>query len=36
MYTIIEIAKLNGIEPEAYLYIIIARIANHPTKPIRN
>jgi len=32
LYTIIETAKLNGLEPEAYLRDIIARIADHPMK----
>lgn len=34
IYTIIETAKLNGLEPEAYLRDIIARIADHPMKRI--
>jgi transposase len=34
MYTIIETAKLNGIDPEAYLRALIARIADHPAKRI--
>jgi len=34
MYTIIETAKLNGLNPEAYLRDIIARIADHPAKRI--
>jgi transposase len=34
MYTIIETAKLNGINPEAYLRDIIARIADHPINRI--
>ena len=34
MYTIIETAKLNGIDPEAYLRSIIVRIDNHPAKRI--
>lgn len=29
LYTIIETAKLNGLNPEAYLRDIIARIADH-------
>jgi transposase len=29
MYTIIESAKLNGVDPEAYLRDIFARIADH-------
>jgi hypothetical protein len=34
MYTIIETAKLNGLNPEAYLHAIITRIADHPAKRI--
>jgi len=34
IYTIIETAKLNDINPEAYLRTIITRIADHPAKRI--
>ena len=34
LYTIIETAKLNGLDPEAYLADILARIADHPAKRI--
>src|SRR5208283_606764 len=34
MYTIIESAKLNGIDPEAYLRALITRIDHHPAKRI--
>ena len=34
MYTIIETAKLNALDPEAYLRAVIARIADHPAKRI--
>jgi transposase len=34
MYTIIETAKLNNIDPEAYLRTLIVRIADHPAKRI--
>jgi len=34
MYTLIETAKLNGIDPEAWLRDIITRIADHPAKRI--
>jgi len=34
IYTIIETAKLNGLDPEAYLRILITRIAAHPAKRI--
>jgi hypothetical protein len=33
-YTIIQTAKLNGINPEAYLTDIIQGIADHPAKNI--
>jgi transposase len=33
-YTIIQTAKLNGINPQAYLTDIIQRIADHPAKDI--
>jgi transposase len=34
MYTIIETAKMNGLDPEAYLADVIARIADHPVNQI--
>jgi transposase len=34
LYTIIETAKMNGINPEAYLADVLARIANHPIRQI--
>jgi transposase len=34
IYTIIETAKLNGLDPEAYLSALIARIADHPMRRI--
>jgi hypothetical protein len=34
MYTIIESAKMNGLDVEAYLVDVIARIADHPIKRI--
>jgi len=34
MYTLIETARLNDIDPEAYLRAVIARIADHQTKNI--
>lgn len=32
MYTLIETARMNGLDPESYLRDIIARIADHPMK----
>lgn len=32
MYTIIETARMNGIDPEAYLRAVIPRIDDHPNK----
>jgi hypothetical protein len=29
MYTLIETAKMNGLDPEAYLRDVIGRIADH-------
>jgi transposase len=34
MYTLIEIAKLNGLDSEAYLRDIIALTADHPINRI--
>ena len=34
MYTLIGSAKLNGIDPEAYLSHVLARIADHPIHQI--
>lgn len=34
MYTLIETARMNGVDPEAYLRAVIARIADHPMKRI--
>ena len=30
MYTLIETARLNGVDPEAWLVDVIGRIADHP------
>ena len=34
MYSLIGSARLNGIDPEAYLHYVIERIADHPVNRI--
>ena len=34
VYTIVETAKMNGLDPEAYLADVLARIADHPANRI--
>jgi transposase len=34
MYSLIETTKLNGLDPQAYLADVLARIADHPAKQI--
>lgn len=34
IYSLVETAKLNGIDPEAYLRDVLARIADHPINRI--
>jgi transposase len=32
MYTLIETAKLNGVDPQAWLADVLARLADHPAR----
>jgi hypothetical protein len=34
MYSLVETAKLNGLDPQAYLREVFARIAEHPINRI--
>jgi transposase len=34
VYTLVESAKLNGLDPEAYLREVLGRIADHPINRI--
>ena len=34
IYTLVETAKLNGLDPEAYLRDLLGRIADHPINRI--
>jgi len=34
MYSLIETAKLNGLDPQRYLTDVLARIAGHPARQI--
>ena len=34
IYTILETAKMNGVNPQAYLTDVLARIADHPINKI--
>jgi hypothetical protein len=34
LYTLIQTAKLNGLDPEAYLRDVLTRIADHPINRI--
>jgi transposase len=34
MYSLIQTAKLNGLDPQRYLTDVLARIADHPARQI--
>jgi transposase len=34
IYTLVETAKLNGLDPQAYLRDVLGRIADHPINRI--
>ena len=34
MYTLIELTKLSGVDPKAWLADVLARIADHPAQQI--
>jgi hypothetical protein len=34
IYSLVETAKLNGLDPQAYLRDVLARIADHPINRI--
>jgi transposase len=34
MYSLIETAKLNGLDPQAYLRDVLARLPDHPAKRV--
>jgi transposase len=34
LYTLIETAKLNGVDPEAWLRDVLARLATHPANRV--
>jgi hypothetical protein len=36
IYSVLGSAKLNGIDPEAYMTLVLRRIADHPINRIRD
>ena len=34
IYSLVETARLNGVDPEAWLTDTISRIADHPARPV--
>jgi transposase len=36
LYSLVETAKLNGFDPEAYLRDVLSRIADHPINRVND
>jgi hypothetical protein len=34
IYSLIETAKMNGLDPEAYLHAVLQRVAEHPVSRV--